>query len=326
MTAAAVLEGTRLSELARCPRQCALRACGCEPEPIDPEWERFFARGQLFEEYVARQYAALHGRDEIIRQLVVRWPLGHGHADMYIKPRREIVEVKSSTVPDGAIFDIAVKQVKMYRYFFTPAKRAGVYLVNPSSLRREDFIPVKVTPSDVDEIEALVAMVQTAIDTDGEELPPCAAENPAQCRRLGCAFTSKAWEGWQRPVETINDEQATQLARSLYELKRDTRKFKAEAAEREQGYKNVQTQLAEIGIEPGKNYHLGPYKLRRIVTAESESFSLAKARKTGHWNHADDERFHDFIGVRNGSERWTVDLVTSDDAPTGEDFGDEAPF
>ena len=321
----AVLEGTRLSELARCPCQCALRACGCEPEPVAPEWERFFARGALFEEYVAQQYAAQDGRDNIVRQLIVRWPLGEGHADIYRKERRELVEVKSTTAPDGAIFDIAVRQVKMYRHFFTPAKRAGVYLVNPSDLRREDFIPVKLTPSDVDEIQTLVAMVQTAIDTNGEELPPCSAGNPAQCKRLGCAFTSKAWEGWEQPVVTLDDGEAAGLACSLYELKRDAKKFKAEAEERETGYKLVQARLAEIGVEAGRDYQVGPYKLRRIVTAESESFSLSKARKTGHWNDHDDERFSDFIGIRNGSERWTVDLV-SDDAPALDDFGEEAPW
>lgn len=321
----AVLTGTRLSELARCPRWCALRACGCEPEPVDPEAQRYFTRGHLFEQYVAEQYAAQDGRDNIVRQLVIRWPLGEGHADIYRKNRRELIEVKSTVVPDGAVFDMAVRQVRLQRYFFTPAKRAGVYLVNPSSLRREEFIPVKVTPSDVDEIQALVGMVQTAIDTGGDELPACTAENPAQCRRLGCPFTSKAWEGWERPVVALDDDEAAALTRSLYELKRDARKLKAEAEDKETGYKLVQARLAEIGVEPGRDYRIGPYKLRRIVTAPSESFSLSKARKTGHWNHTDDERFQDFIGVRNGSERWTVDLVTDPDTIDPDDFG-EVPY
>ena len=323
----ATLEGVRLSELARCPRMCAMRACGCEPQEVASEWQRYFSRGLLFEHYVAEQYAALDGRDNIIRQLVIRWPLGEGHADLYRKERRELIEVKSTTVPDGVIFDTAVRQVRLYKHFYTPAKRAGVYLVNPSNLRREDFITVKLGPSDVDEIETLVAQVKQAIDTNGEELPACSMGNPGQCRNIGCPFTAQAWEGWQPETVTIDAEEAAALAQSLYELKRDARKHKAEAEELEKGYKQVQSRLAEIGVEPGTDYTFGPFKLRRIVTAESESFSLSKAVKTGNFNEHDRERFREFIGTRNGSERWTVDLVGANGGePSAEDFGMEAPY
>jgi hypothetical protein len=320
-----VLEGVRLSELARCPRMCALRAVGAEPEPIAPEWQRFFTRGQLFEHYVAELYAAEDGRENVRRQLVVRWPLGEGHADIYRTVRRELIEVKSTTAPDGAIFETAVRQVRLYKHFFTPAKRAGVYLVNPSDLRREDFIPVTVSSSDTDEIVSLVRSVETAIESDGAELPPCSAENPAQCRRLGCAFTAQAWEDWQPPTVELEGEEAAALVISREELKRDYRKFCAEADERKKGYSLVQTRLAEIGVEPGRDYLIAGRKLRRIVSAESDSFSLAKARTAGSWNGHDDERFAPFIKPRAGSERWSVDRI-KDGEPSGDDFGKEAPF
>lgn len=325
MAVAPVLEGVRLSELARCPRMCAMRACGHEPQPVAAEWERYFARGQLFEHYVAEQYAAQDGRENVRRQLVIRWPLGEGHCDLYRTLRRELVEVKSTTVPDGTIFDTAVMQVRLYKHFYTPAKRAGVYLVNPSNLRREDFIPVKVTSSVTDEIVALVRSVETAVESNGEELPACAAESPEQCRRLGCPFTDQAWEGWQPPTVALDDAEAATLVLALEELKRDYRKFSAEAEERKKGYGLVQARLAEIGVEPGRDYLIAGLKVRRIVSAESDSFSLSKARTAGAWHSGDDERFAPFLKPRNGSERWTVDRV-SGGGPSGEDFGDEAPW
>lgn len=322
----AVLTGVRLSELAKCPRMCSLRAIGAEPEEIAPEWQRYFTRGHLFEQYVYEQYAAEHGRENVRRQIIVDWPLGQGHADMYVRPRRELIEVKSTTAPDGAIFDSAVKQVRFYKHFYQPAKRAGVYLVNPSDLRREDFIPIKVTPSDVDEIVALVRMVETAIETDGEELPACSAENPAQCKRLGCPFTAQAWEGWEPPTETLVGDEASALVIALEELKRDYRKFSAEADERKKGYALVQEQLAALGVQPGKDYLVAGRKLRRIVAAESESFSLAKARTAGGWTADDDERFSPFLKPRAGSERWSIDRVSDAAVASAEDFGEEPPW
>lgn len=320
-----VLTGTRLSELSRCSRMCALRAIGAPAGDIDPVWERYFARGNLFEFYVYQQYAAEHGKENVQRQIPIPWPLGEGHADLLIVPRDELIEVKSTATPDGPIFDMAVMQVRLYKHF-SGHKRAGVYLVNPSDLKREDFIPVKVSSSDEDEIVELVRSVERAVETDGAELPACVCDGPGACRRLGCQFTDVAWDGWEQPEPTPLDDsdgEVAALVQSLYELKRDYKQFNAEAEERKRGYALVQARLAEIGLDPGRDYLINGFKVRRVVTAGSESFSLAKAVKSGNFSEADYERFSFAISPRSGSERWMVDRV-SDGAPT--DFGTEAPF
>lgn len=321
-----VLEGARLSELARCPRMASFRALGAQPADIDVEWQRYFARGNLFEFYVYQQYAAEHGKSNVQRQVVIPWPLGEGHADLFIVPRAELVEVKSSATPHSMdLLETATRQLRLYKHYYPAAKKAGLYIVNPSNLRQEDYYPVKTSKGDEEEIVHLVGLVQRAVETGGEELPACVCDSPGACRQMGCAFTEQAWEGWEPPQgHTLDDAEAAAFAQTLYELKSEYRRFQAEADERKEGYALAQAALRSLGVEPGRDYLVGPYKLRRIVTSPSESFSLAKAKQTGNWTEGDYERLGAFVSLRSGSERWSIERVS--DEVTPEDFGDEAPF
>lgn len=317
-----VLEGVRLSELARCPRACALRGRGAEPaEPTDRQ-RRWMTRGQLFGAYAAIQFERKYGLQNVEREREVPWPLGTGHADLYIRPEKLLVEVVSSTSPDG-ILPAKIRQVRRYLHFDPEAERAAVYVINPADLDREDLIPVELRQEDIEEIEAEVAAVHAALD--GGDLPDCSARTPAECRFAKfCGFTDLAWDGWTPPppLELAADPDVVALLAEWLACRNFEREIGAEVDEKNTRRKEVQALLAEHGIEPGDEYAVGGFSVKRSVRSGRETFSLARARSSGAWTPAHDEAFAPFLKIGDPSEVWTVTKVGDTDL----EFGDEAPF
>lgn len=317
-----VLEGMRLSELARCPRACALRGLGAEPsEPTDRQ-RRWMSRGQIFGAYAAIQFEQFHGKQNVEREREVPWPLGTGHADVYIRPEKLLIEVVSSTSPDS-IIDSKINQVRRYLHFDPDAERAAVYVINPADLDREDLIPVELRPEDVQEIEAEIAAVEEALS--GGPLPDCSARTPAECKHARfCAFTNVAWDGWAPPppTELASDPDVVALLVEWAACKQIERELGVEVDAKSQRRKEIQRLLADHGLEPGQEYGVGGFSVKRSVRLGRETFSLARARSSGTWSPAHDEVFAPFLKVGEPSEVWAVEKV----GDVAVDFGDEAPF
>lgn len=322
MTPARVLEGVRLSELARCPRACALRGLGAEPTEPSGRQRRWMSRGQIFGMYAALQFEQLHGKGNVEREREVPWPLGTGHADIYIRPEKLLIEVVSSTSPDG-ILPAKIRQVRRYLHFDPEAERAAVYVINPADLDREDLIPVELRDEDVDEIEDEVSAVQEALA--GGDLPDCSASTPTECRLARfCSFTDVAWAGWFPPPATELPA-APDVVALLVEwtaCKTAEAEHKAAGAANYERRREVQALLAEHGVEAGTEYAVGGFSVKRQVRAGSASFSLARARSSGTWTPGHDEMFAPFLKVGDPSEMWAIKKLGETDL----DFGEEAPF
>lgn len=317
-----VLEGLRLSELARCPRQCAMRGL-VEPSEPPERAKRWMARGQMFGYYAYLQFADRYGKDQVQREVEIDWGLGTGHADLYVIPERLIVEVVSSTSPD-AIVGAKIRQARQYLHFHPEAESAAVFVINPSDLDREDLIPVVLRPEDIAEIEADVQAVRDALA--GGELPPCVAVSPSECRHsLFCSFTEQAWQGWEPPEPLSSDDpELGELVRALYDAKRDERATAAELDARRSLRTEIEQRLAILDVPAGRDVEVAGLKLRRTVVKGRETFSLSTAKKSGVWTPVDDERFGPFCKVGSASERWSVDRASG--ATADLDFGEAAPF
>lgn len=318
-----VLEGVRLSELARCARQCALRGLNAEPRQPTEREQRWLSRGQLFGFYAYQQFRERYG-DEVKREVEIPWPLGTGHADIHVPSENLIVEVVSSVSPAGIIAG-KMKQARLYLHFNTVgAEQAAVYVIDPSSLDREDLYPVVLRDEDREGIEAEVAAVQAALN--GGPLPDCAAATPDECRHsCFCAFTAQAWEDWQPPDPAISDDpELAEAVRELYEAKRQEQTAKAVADEKKSARHEAEQRLGLLGVEPGRDLLVAGLKVRRTLVKGRETFSLAAARSSGVWGPGHDEVFGPFLKVGAGSERWSVDRA-GEETPDLE-FGVEAPF
>ena len=322
MPSTRVLEGLRLSELARCTKMCALRGLGAEPtEPTDKA-KRWLARGQMFGFYAYQQFAERYGADNIEREREIPWPLGTGHADVYVKPENLIVEVVSSTSPAGVI-DGKIRQARQYLHYDEEAESAAVFIINPADLDREDLIPIILRPEDAAEIESDVAAVQAAVE--GGPLPECVASSPTECKHsCFCSFTAEAWAGWEPPQPlSSTDPELAGLAREYYEAKREERTAAANADLLKSARQEIEQRLADLGVEPGHDIEVAGLRLRRTRVKGSQTFSFSRAKKAGIWTPAHDDLFGPFCKVGSGFDRWMVDRVG--DTPDL-DFGSEAPF
>ena len=307
----------RASEWALCPRCCACRVAGLEPaEPTDRQM-RYMRRGQLFELYVAEQFKERYGAENVETQREIRWPLGVGHADIYLRPEKLLVEVFSTT---GGNFDRKIKQVKLYLYFDPEAEQAAVYVVDPSTLEREDVFPVQLTDTDRGEIE-LELHALLAVKNAGEmrketvfadallshtgfgSLPPCVFDRPTECYFAGCAFTDAAWANWQDQFTFLSDDGLLPLVTDLVDANERLRGAEREVASYREAANAHKDALARAGLESGRDYLIGPFKVRRTVVGPRHTFSLATARKAG---FELPEHLQPFVKVGEGHERITI--------------------
>lgn len=222
-----------------------LRALGTEPSEPDSEQREWFQRGHLFEKYVVDQIAAKHGRENVRRNVVIRHPLGEGHADALIVPDRLLVEVKSTQqgTLSTPVFENGVAQLRFYLRFCDEADEGALYMVNPSTLKPADVYPVRLTDDDVAEIDATVARIEEAIRA--EELLPRVCTKPSQGRGYFCPFITQCFEGWEEPQpEVVTDPVVLDAAARFYALKEKEREHKQALAAIEEEKRGAKAALA----------------------------------------------------------------------------------
>lgn len=307
----------RASELSRCARMAALRGLGAEHEEPDEITQRFFARGHLFGEYVARQLEAKYGKAEIEREVAIPWPLGEGHADVYVRSAKLLVEVKSTVTPttSSPMFDMAVEQLRIYLHFHPEAERGALYLVNPSNLAGEDVFEVRLTVADRARIDADVALVRAALE--GGQLPQRVCSRPGQARGRLCSFAAACFEGWVPPaLHEVSAPEALDAAARLAAIKREERDYNAALAALEQGKKEAQAELGEY-LPEGESV-VGPWQVRRTLVQRAPVFSLKAAAAAGFPVQTLDE----FMRPGAAYETFRVERA---ETPGEIDYG-EAPF
>lgn len=273
----------RASELARCPRMAAGRGIGWQSDEPDEQTRRYFMRGHLYSEYVARQLRAKHGATNVLTEVEIDWPLGTGHGDIFIVPEKLLVEVKSTVTPttSSPMFEMAVEQLKIYLRFFTDAEQGALYLINPSDLSREDVFTVKLTDEDVERIDEAVARVAVAIGNEGREgLPERICEKPAQARGRLCPFAGPCFEGWKEPeIDEITSPDALNAAFELAAIKAEERIHRQALATLEPERKALQDKLGEF--VPDGDSVVGGFAVKRIHKTRGPSFSEKAAKAAG---------------------------------------------
>jgi CRISPR/Cas system-associated exonuclease Cas4 (RecB family) len=326
VTAAAVqlrpdLTGARLSSLARCPRQAFYTATEPAPE-YDEQTRRYFERGRLYEDLVIRQLEAKHPNSRVLRQHPVKWGLEwEGHLDALILPEGIAVEVVSTVSPSGLIFDFKLEQLRLYMAHTPEAKSGVLYVVNPSSLRGEDIIPVTLTDQDRQRIENAVTAVVEAVRAG--EPPERVCAKPSEARAHLCPFAETCFFGWEPPPPSPLSKDAEQAAMRMLALKVRRDNLRRELRDADAEWRNEGDALLLEGVEPGQDYEAGGVKVKAVEVKGRETFSLSKFRKAGQMLPGDEDRLGPFIQHGEPYVRWTVSGEHVE-AET-DDFGD-VPF
>lgn len=316
--------GARLSALARCPRQAAYTALGSASNEPSDQMHRYLARGRVFEEYVAAQFEAKYP-GQIQSQREITWKLGTGHADIYVTGKRLLVEVVSTVAPTGKILDFKIEQVKLYLRHDAEAEKAAVYVVNPSDLRREELLPVRLTDEDRERIDATIAEVAAAVESNGESMPACCASSPDECRFSHmCSYTDLAWADWEPPPPAVMPEEGRVLLARLAALEQSCRGAQSlvDAAKFERD--EVRDLLAPF-VEPGVEYEHEGVTVKVSQVKGRETVRLAAARTAGAITPGIEEALAPWTAVGEPSLRWTVKVAEGALVGVAEDYGD-VPF
>lgn len=314
------LKGARLSAMARCIRQAAYTALDTPTDPLPLDAEHYFRRGHLFNMYVGQQLRAKYGADGVRSEVEIPWPLGVGHADHVVDPESLAVEVVSTVTPSARVFEFKARQLKQYLHF-GGYDNGAVYVIDPSSLKREDVLPVKLTDDDRTEIAADVTLLEVAVDRGHVGALPRVCRKPGDARGYLCQYASECFKDWQAPAASEDDrEQARRAALDLYQAQQHERNLKAQLTAIEEERKNAQAALSDL-LEPGET-QVGPFLVKRIpirgrVTVKNE---LLKA------GLLPDELLAPYVSVSEGYDRFDITRVSDETALTGDDFGSEAPW
>jgi hypothetical protein len=310
----------RWSAAAKCPRWCVLGRRGADAAHPTARRSRIMRRGKLFEDLVAEQFEAAYP-DGVIRQKEVVWPGGILHTDLYVISEQTAIEVKCSTSP-SSLRDSALLQNAGEQMFDGDVTRGGLVWLDPVALE-QTLEPVVLTDELKGRVNQVLEQLTWAEDTGG--LPDCVCKSPGGCREMGCPFTDVAWEGWEPPEFFPLDGRKAELVHELYYAARDKRENAAVAKSADARCKEIQAELLELGVEPGKRYQVGPLMVTPSPVKGRKTFSVTSAEKNGVWTAEDEERFGAFIKNGDGHVRWAVERLGEEPILTAEDFGD-VPF
>lgn len=326
MTDARLRGRTRWSAAAKCPLWASLALRGEEASEPSARQRGWWARGKAMGSFVAGRYADKYGEEGVIREKPVPWPtkglpLGELHTDIFVIDDALAVEVKSSDHPES-LLDAAFTQLAGEVHFDPDAEAGALHIISPSNWADEEILPFVLTKQWRDRVEDLAAQVAEA--GRGGPLPACSQDTPGGCRAIGCPYTNVAWAEWAPPADGQLEGEALEIARSMYEVDRQRRASRTLFDLYDEEWKQLCASLADL--VPAGRYEAGPLRLTGTAFKGRETFSLAKARKSGVWNEAHDEMLGPFVSVGDGHVRWKVERAGDEPLIPVEEFGGVAPF
>lgn len=292
---------SRWSMAVRCPRMGAYAMRGADPAEPDEIQRGYFLRGKQIGSYVADRFAEQYGEDQIIREKPIPWPAGIAHGDVYVKPERLAVEVKStaSLVP----LDYHLLQLAGQILFDPDADHGALVLVNPSNLLMRT-LPMPVVPDELaDQVHDIAAKVAKAADP-AAPLPDRCCAKPSDAFSRQCPFVVTCFTGWEppEPVDVVGE--VARLVAELKEIEDDLRGEREQIKATEVRRDTVRAQLRRT-IEPATEYvsPLDELAVRITPVDGRVTWDVATAIKMG---AVREETLEPFRKVGRPYERWTV--------------------
>lgn len=163
-----------------------------------------------------------YGAGKVWCEKKIVWPLGVGHADIWLPQTGTLVEVLSSAHASAENVHSKKLQLAGYMEHDSEARAGVVVVLDPNDMDETRHI---VSRHD-DQYAELVAEMHARIrqvqhwDASGE-LPARVCSKPSDARGHFCVFAEHCFEGWTAPERPKVETQAVvSLARQLYEVGR----------------------------------------------------------------------------------------------------------
>ena len=285
----------RLSETARCARMTHLRMNGAEPREPSEEEEEFFWRGPFYEQVIHGRLIKAYGRDDVEHQRQIKWPLGTGHADFYVRSEKHLIEVTSSDSPSARLLAFKIEQLKQYIHYDPDAEYGAVMEVDSSRPRHARVIRVQLTDEDKERISQRVEGLQ------GGEPPERVCARPSQARGMLCPFAAPCFEGWRpTPPEQLSEQLdglVLDAARCEQSYETAKKRLKESKNERDQARRIVREY-----VEPGRDYLSGDGITVRVTDVpDGFTYDTPTAIKAGAIRES---VMADYTKPKKGYERW----------------------
>jgi hypothetical protein len=216
---------------------------------------------------------------EILAELPVRWELGVGHADAYIRETDTVIEVLSSQSPTAEMIHSKLLQGAGYARALD-ATSVCLAIVDPATLDDDRVIVTQSSDRWAElmaEVDERIAQVLAWRDRD--ELPARVCSKPGDSFGHFCQYAGHCFEGWEpKFAEELQSEEAQQLAIRLAHVKAKRRELSSSDKTLEAEQKLIQADLE--GFVPGGEWQVGGYLVKRSDRTRS-SFKLTLAEQDG---------------------------------------------
>lgn len=325
----------RLSSLPVCPRKAVYEATGAPARDRTDREQRILFRGRELEDSYARMLAAEHGikvvrhgepgwkQARIVRQYRVPWPLGIGHADIFLRDTKSFVEVLSSAHADTDRRKTKLMQAVGYREHAKDVASGPVALVilDPADFSEERIV---VSPDSTLYEELRLEMEERVRQVlawrDHDQLPERVCRKPMDAIGHFCLHAGHCFDGWEpEPLAKPEDVTAVKEAAARWlELKRQEDQFKQLAQPFYNERKDLEAELTGL-LEPG-TWQAGGFEVTRTHVVRN-SFQLGRAELD---SRLPDELLGEFIKTSE-HDRFTVTVSSTPEESEPEDFG-EVPF
>lgn len=313
----------RASSVRDCPRKAVYEATGAPARERYDSEERILFRGRRIGRDYGDLLAEKYGETALERERKIVWALGVGHADLYLKQTRTIIEVLSSAFASTQMVDSKLLQLVLYIEHDPEADNGVLVIVNPSDFGEDRII---VSPRS-DKYQALVEEMQARLaeltewDATGK-LPDRVCRKPADARSHFCLHADHCFEGWEPPEPPDLDGEAAELAAAWVDAKERERAGSLAAAEAAATRKELEQQLAELA--PVGVSQAGPFAVVRTHVARRPTFQWERAELAGVFSP---EAYLGYFKAGSEYDTWKIERRTPEflDEVLAEDWGD-VPF
>jgi hypothetical protein len=314
---------TRWSMACKCPRMAVYALRGEEPHEPSDRSRRLMARGRQLGEWMGRRFQQRYGADNVVLEKPVLWPngglpVGELHTDVFVKPERMAVEVKSTAQPESLI-DSALTQLAGEVHFDPDADKGLLAIVDPNDLA-EELLPFRLTDEKREQVEAIARQVVDAGTTG--ELPARVCEKPSDGLALFCPFIDTCFADWTPPLpETLDSNELRGLVYQAAGHKHTRDALQDRVEEADAAYRRDLERLA-AHLEPGVDYQVGSISIRRTVVKGRTTYRIPAALKCG---VVSEEQLAPFTKIGEPHERWTIEGNLTGFEPDDE-YDDSIPF
>ena len=283
MTAAVETVKLRWSSTVVCARKAIYEAEQAPAREFTDRETRIMLRGQSIGRDVATIYEYLLGPDQVEREVPIPWEFGLGHADIYLRPTRTLVEVVSAAHATEQRRHVKLLQLVGYMSGHAECESGALLVVDPADLSEEQTLIIKGGAA----YEALLAEARERVEQlraharDGV-LPERVCRKPSEAIGRFCLHADYCFTGWEppEPLSVVDDPETISRVHDWVWLKERERQWRAELEEFESERKRIEALLAER-IEEAGEHQVGPYLVRRTDVQRSPRLDLRRALRAG---------------------------------------------